>query len=334
MRYYCSILIIGILCAWGSFQNNYKLDIPEGFPEPVFPEDNLLTIERVKLGKRLFYDPILSRDSTISCASCHRPELAFTDAKPKGIGIRGQEVARNSPTLVNVAYQSKGLFHDQGVPSLEMQILVPSQEVKEFDLPLLLAAERLKNDSIYRIWSQKAYGREPDPFVITRAIAAFERTLIGGNSKFDQFYYQKDSTALSISEQRGMDLFFDSLSCAKCHSGFNFTNLALENNGLYEVYADSGRMRITLKEEDRDLFKVPTLRNIALTGPYMHDGSIQTLEEVIAHYEKGGVNHKHKSHLLEPLTLSTEEKEDLLSFLRALTDYTFVQNPDFVPSEE
>ena len=170
-----------------------------------------------------------------------------------------------------------------------MQILVPVQEHLEFDFNMYLIAERLKKDKEYVKLCKKAYKSEPNPFVITRAIACFERTLISGNSRYDQ-YKNGNLEALNENEIKGMKLFFDKLHCSKCHSGFNFTDLSIRNNGLYELKypLDSGRMRITHKEMDRDKFKVPTLRNIELTAPYMHDGSVKTLEDVIAHYSTGG----------------------------------------------
>jgi cytochrome c peroxidase len=305
----------------------FNLNIPQGFPDPEIPADNLLSKERVELGKRLFFDPILSRDSSVSCATCHQPEKAFTDGLPLSKGIRDQIGIRNAPTLTNIVYHDKGLLLDAGVPTLEMQVLVPVQEHSEFDFDLKLIAERMKRIPKYVKLSRKAYDREPDPFVITRAIAAFERTLISGNSRYDQFKYQGKQKALTASEKKGLQLFSEKLHCTQCHSGFNFTDLSLQNNGLYvEPYPlDSGRMRQTKKEEDRDLFKTPTLRNIALTAPYMHDGSLASLEEVINHYSSGGQIHSHKNAIIKPFRLSAEEKKDLVNFLKSLTDEKFVE---------
>jgi cytochrome c peroxidase len=322
------ILLSGMSFVYKIVNNDFKLTIPNGFPEPYIPEDNQLTKDRVELGRRLFFDVLMSRDSSVSCASCHKPELAFTDGLYKSKGIRGEIVLRNSPTLTNVAYQDSGLLMDAQVPSLEMQILVPVQEHSEFDFNLKLIAERMKQDSSYLKMSVDAYGRAPSPFVITRAIACFERTLISGNSRFDQ-YKNGNFEALNEEEKAGMELFFNELACSNCHGGFNFTNLTLANNGLYEnAYPlDSGRMRITNLEEDRDLFKVPTLRNIEVTGPYMHDGSLETLDDVINHYDNGGQVHPNKSKLLKPLNLSDKEKQQLISFLKSLTDQEFI-DPD------
>lgn len=303
----------------------FDLVIPNHFPKPIIPKGNELTKSRVELGEKLFFDKIMSRDRSLSCASCHNPSLAFTDCKTTSIGIRGQKLDRNSPTLINVAYQDSGLLFDRGVPTLEMQVLVPVQEHKEFDFDLKLIAERLKKDTNYVALSYKAYERAPSPFVITRAIASYERTLISGDSPYDK-YINGNKELLNDSEKRGMNIFFNKLNCSQCHSGFNFTNLSLENNGLYNnpYPLDSGRMRISHQEKDRDLFKVPTLRNIDLTSPYMHDGSIKTLEDVINHYSSGGRAHINKSKLIEPFDISEEEKEDLINFLKSLTDSTFI----------
>ena len=307
---------------------DFILAIPEGFPVPEYPEDNEVTLERWELGKRLFYDPVMSRDMILSCSSCHLPEHAFTDAKKVSEGVEHRLGVRNAPTLANVAYHPY-LTREGGVPSLEMQILVPIQEHAEFDFNILLIAERLNTDSSYIRASWDAYDRAPDAFVITRAISCFERTLISGHSKYDAFI-NGDKSALTTKEINGKNLFFsERLACAQCHSSFNFTNYAFENNGLEEEYIDEGRFRLTGDSADMALFKVPTLRNIAVTAPYMHDGSISSLDEVVEHYNSGGKNHIHKSQLVKPLSLTEKEKDDLIAFLKALTDEDFLSNPNF-----
>lgn len=296
--------------------------IPQGFPMPNFPSDNEFSEARFQLGKQLFYDPILSKDSTVSCASCHQLNLGFTDGKNVSEGIEKRKGTRNALPLFNLAYHPYFL-REGGVPTLEMQVLVPIQEHNEMDFNLLEVAKRLNNDSNYIKQSWNCYQRKPDPFVITRAIANFERVLISGNSDFDK-------AKLSKNAQNGKTLFFsDRLNCAKCHNGFNFTNYAFENNGLYETYVDEGRFRLTNDENDRALFKVPSLRNVAITAPYMHDGSLKTLEEVIEHYNKGGYQHPNKSDLIKPLFLSSKEKQELIAFLNSLTDYEFLSNYHF-----
>ena len=305
------------------------LAVPPGFPDPVFPADNELTPARWALGKKLFYDPVLSRDSTLSCASCHHAAKAFSDTVAFSPGVGGLPGTRNAPTLANVAYQPYYL-REGGVPTLEMQILVPIQEHNEFDFNILLIAGRLKRDTAYVRMSREAYDREPDAFVITRSIACFERTFVSGQSRYDQYFFQGKTSALTAAEKRGMDLFFsEKTNCSQCHSGFNFTNYAFENNGLYADYPDPGRFRLTELEGDRARFKVATLRNVALTAPYMHDGSLQTLEAVVEHYNSGGQPHQNKSSLVRPLGLSAGEKADLLAFLRSLTDEPFVNNSKF-----
>lgn len=308
--------------------------LPVGFPLPVVPADNQLTAERIALGRKLFYEPALSRDSSLSCGSCHRPSLSFSDGQARSIGIEGRQGRRNAPSLANVAYLT-AFMREGGVPTLEMQVQVPIQEHEEFDFNILLAAGRLQRMPAYVALSQKAYGRKPDAFVITRAIAAFERSLISGYSPFDRYLFGGESTAISEAAKRGYLLFHSAkLACSSCHSGFLLTNQGFANNGLYESYADSGRYRLTMQATDIGVFKIPSLRQVALTAPYMHDGSLSSLEEVIAHYASGGKQHPNKSGLIRPFTLTTQEKNDLLAFLHSLTDTDFCKNPAFQPPQD
>ncbi len=305
------------------------MEIPKGFPAIDFPEGNEFTKARWDLGKRLFFEPAMSLDSTISCASCHQPSLAFSDEVAFSKGVNEALGTRNSPSLANVAYQPY-LTREGGVPTLEMQVLIPIEEHNEFNFNVVLIVDRLTADPSYLEMAQNAYGRALDPFVITRALACFERSLISGYSRFDQFQNYDKTSALSPSEISGMNLFFSAqTNCSKCHSDFNFSNYAFVNTGLYESYADDGRYRLTGIESDRALFKVPSLRNVGITAPYMHDGSFNTLEEVVDHYQTGGKNHPHKSNLLQPLSLSELEKDELVQFLKTLTDEAFINNPLF-----
>lgn len=305
------------------------MEIPKGFPEVSFPEDNGFTEARWELGKRIFYDPILSSDQSISCGSCHQPSLAFSDDVSVSLGVENRPGTRNSPSLSNVAYHPY-FTREGGVPTLEMQVLVPIQEHNEFDFNIVLAAERLNEINSYVEQSMEAYGEAPSPFVITRAVATFERSLLSGNSDYDKFHQQEDMSVLSVSQQNGMDLFFgDRAQCSGCHSGFNFTDYSFENNGLYDKYLDPGRFRLTGEESDRGRFKVPSLRNVEVTGPYMHDGSVYSLEEVIDHYVSGGSDHINQSELVQTLDLTENEQEDLLNFLKSLTDTEFLENPLF-----
>jgi len=305
------------------------LSIPEGFPSINFPSGNEFTKERWLLGKKLFYETKLSKSNTISCGSCHKPELFFSDNVAMSAGDNFEEGTSNVPTLINLAYNPY-YTRAGGVPTLEMQVLVPIQEHNEFNHNIVEISAELNANVEYHNDALKCYGREFDPFVLTRAISNFERSFLSGNSRFDKYFFQNNNTALTQNERNGFTLFMSNkTNCSQCHTGFNFTNYAFENNGLYEIYADSGRMRLTKLESDRGLFKVPTLRNIEFTAPYMHDGSIQTLEEIIEHYNNGGQNHKNKSEFIKPLHLTSQEKQDLVSFFKALTDYTFLDNDKF-----
>jgi cytochrome c peroxidase len=304
---------------------NY-LEIPKGFPDIDFPEDNAFSNLRWELGKKLFFDPVLSKDSSISCSTCHKPELAFADNQATTNGVFDRPGTRNSPSLANVAY-SPYFIREGSVPTLEMQVLVPIQEHNEFNSNIVDLSEKLNTIPEYVLLSNKAYDRNPDPFVITRAIATFERSIISGTSTYDD-YLNGNNNVLSQSEIDGMNLFNSSkTNCFTCHSGLFFTNHGFENNGLYEVYADSGRMRFTNLESDRALFKVPSLRNVGITGPYMFDGSMNTLEDVVDHYNNGGNAHPNKNAQITPLNLTETEKKSLVAFLNSLTDYKLINDP-------
>lgn len=300
----------------------------ERMPEIEYPEDNPPSEAAWELGKRLFYEPMLSKDGSVSCASCHLPNLAFSDSTKISFGVEKRPGTRNSLPLFNVAFHPY-FTREGGVPTLEMQVLVPIQEEHEFATNILHVAELLRKDSAYQRMSRKAYGRNMDYYVITRALANFERTFISTNSAYDRYFVQ-DKNSLSEMEKAGMRLFFsDKTNCSSCHSGFNFTNYSFRNNGLYTEYSDKGRMRLTSKSSDLALFKVPSLRNVEVTGPYMHDGSISSLEEVVEHYNSGGKEHPQKSELIRPLNLNEKEKSELVAFLKALTDDDFLNDLRF-----
>lgn len=302
---------------------------PLGFPPMEFPEGNEFTKARWELGKRLFNDTILSIDKSISCGSCHHPHLAFSDSVALSPGVFQRAGTRNAPSLANIGYHPYFL-REGSVPTIEMQVLVPIQEHNEFNHNIVDIAKELDKDSTYVKMSLSAYNRRPDPFVISRALANYERTFISGNSRYDQFTFQGKKKALTKDEIKGKKLFFsDRLKCASCHGGFNFTNYAIENNGLSEKYEDPGRFRLTLDSVDYAKFKVPSLRNVELTAPYMHKGQFATLEEVIEHYNSGGKNYPQKSKLIQPLNLTDKEKEALLAFLKTLTDYEFITNKNW-----
>jgi len=298
----------------------FLVELPVGAPPLPVPEANPLTIASVSLGKALFFDTRLSRDGSMSCASCHHTDRAFSDTVALSLGVNGAPGMRNAPTLANVAYHP-GIFRDGGIPTLEAQVIAPVQDELEMDHTLQAAAESLSADGEYQRLSRLAYGRDLDPFVITRAIAAYERTLISGWSRFDRYLYQGQVQALTESERRGWDLFrSDALNCMACHHGFDLSDHSYQNIGQYLEYTDPGRARITLDLADEGKFKVPTLRNIALTGPYMHDGAMTTLDEVIDHFASGGQAHPNRSPLLTTFALSEQERSDLIAFLNALTD--------------
>ena len=303
--------------------------IPSWFPEMEIPAENQLTAERIALGRKLFYDVRLSRDQTISCGSCHRQSNAFAESKPIAMGVDQRLGLRNTTTLANIGFTDI-MFMDGGVKTLELQVQSPIFEHTEFDFTIAEFLDRIEGDATYERMFKEAYDREPDAFGISRSVAAFERTLISGNSRFDQFEYLGDANALSESEKRGRDIFFSAeASCTECHTPPLFTNYSFENIGLYVNYTDTGRARITELSQDVGKFKVPTLRNIAQTAPYMHDGSIQTLQEVVEHFNAGGVGHPNQSSLVRPLGLTEQQVSDLVAFLGSLTDEQFLNNPYF-----
>lgn len=288
---------------------------------PSIPPDNPLTVASVQLGKALFFDERLSLGRGISCASCHHPDLAFSDTVALSTGVHGGAGFRNSSGLANVAYHPL-LMRDGGAPSLEQQVLIPLTDTVEMDADINAIVNALRDVEPYRSLSAAAYNRPFDLFVLTRALASYERTLISGASRFDRFLYEGDSTALTVQERNGWIIFNgDRGNCSVCHSGFDLSDHDFHNIGLLLDHgADPGRQRITLNPADRGKFKTPTLRNIALTAPYMHNGSMATLEDVIDHFSGGGLPDPNKDPMLTPLQLSLQEKQDLIAFLRTLTD--------------
>ncbi len=324
---FCLLVLFLISCKKDKSEKEEELDegkavitlsVPTGFPYPSIPADNEPTRYRIELGRRLFTDPILSRDSSISCSSCHKDDLYFTDGLAVPIGINNLAGTRNAPSLLNVAYQPYFLW-DGGVPKLEQQVLAPIEAHNEMDYDVNLVVDRLNRIESYRDAFNKAYDQNASVFALTRAIACYERTLFSTSSRFDDYQYNNNAAALNASEFNGMNLFFGERGeCFHCHGTYNFTDNSFKNNGLYLNYADSGRARITTLQSDVGKFKVPSLRNIVYTAPYMHDGSMNTLEEVVEHYNLGGKAHINKSGLLRPLNLTSQEKTDLVNFLKAL----------------
>jgi cytochrome c peroxidase len=297
----------------------YVVQLPVGITALPVPEANALTHARVTLGKALFFDVRLSLDNGLSCASCHHIASAFSDTVALSVGANGALGLRNAPTLANVAWQT-ALFYDGGIPTLEQQVLSPIHDEREMASNINTVAEQLRDLEPYASLSQKGYARRLDGFVITRALASYERTLVSGWSRFDRFYYGDEAGALDESEQRGWNVF-NSAQCNTCHSGHDLTDHSYRNIGSgSDLEADPGRQRITLNTLDRGKFKVPTLRNIALTAPYLHDGSLTTLEEVIEHFNSGGNADPNKDPEMHALSLSAQDKADLKAFLLSLTD--------------
>lgn len=291
----------------------YQFDLPKGFKTPKIPPDNPITEKKVALGELLFFDPILSDDSTISCSTCHLPELAFTDGKKLPVGIKGNIGNRNSPSLVNVAYYPY-FFVEGKVKDLETQALAPGLHVDEMGTEMKKMIQRLRKNKFYKKKFKEIYQEEIDVKHFVYVIACYERTLISANSKYDR-------NELSADEQKGKDLFFSSrTNCSQCHKGNLFTDFSFQNIGLYEWYQDPGLARVNSLQQDSGRFKTPSLRNVEYTAPYMHDGSLATLDEVVDFYNSGGKNHISKSKLVKPLNLNEEEKRCLVLFLKSLTD--------------
>ncbi len=303
---------------------NCEMNLPPHFPPIPYPADNLPSADRIALGKALFYETRFSKNGNISCASCHLPAHSFADTARFSIGTDGILLKRNSPSLANVAWQPY-LLREGSVPDLERQILVPIQEAHEFNNNILSIVALLKDDPYYHKMALKAYGRAFDAWVLTRALSCFERTLISGHSPYDRLL-EGDHNAMSDLAKAGMALFYDTLNCGSCHAGVFQTHFGFANNGLYEQYADPGRERFTRKPEDVGLFKIPSLRNVAVTAPYMHDGSLTDLGSVIEHYSTGGKQHPNKDKAIQPFIISELQKTQLIAFLESLTDREMLGN--------
>lgn len=306
---------------------------PAGFPPgPIAetgPSDNQLTEERAQLGKRLFFEPQLSRTSEIACVSCHDPKLAFADARPVSLGVEDRLGTRNAPALVNLTWGQR-FFWDGRAETLEEQAGMPIEDPLEMDLPLAMAVERLRDDARYVQEFQLAYGSAPTPETLRKALASFLRTLVSGDSAYDR-YLAGDLDALAPAALRGEALFFGDAACFHCHPPGALTNEGFFNNGTFYDGGDVGRQKVTGRTGDLGKFKVPGLRNVAVTGPFMHDGSLDTLQEVVAHYNRGGLGHPSTDPLIEPLDLSDDQMTDLVAFLEALTDARFLNDPRFRP---
>jgi cytochrome c peroxidase len=344
----------------------FQWNIPAPFPRPPVPADNPMSAVKVELGRRLFYDKRMSVNGKQSCASCHRQELAFTDGKARAEGATGELHPRGSMSLANVAYSPALTWADPTMTSLETQALVPMFGTDPLELGLKgrdeLFLGEVRRDTLYRRLFPRAFPGTVTPYTITnvvRAIAAFERTIVSMQSPYDRYRYGGEPDAISESAKRGETFFFSGQrgSCFQCHGGWNFNGdvryegrpdvkAAFFNTGLYNVAGEfsypapnTGVHHITHRPEDIGKFRAPTLRNIAVTAPYMHDGSIKTLSDVLDHYAAGGrtiasgpyagVGHDNpnKAPNVHGFSITAAEKQDLVAFLETLTDSAFLRNP-------
>jgi cytochrome c peroxidase len=301
----------------------YAWTLPKGFPKPRVPADNPMTAAKVELGRHLFYDVRMSVNAKASCATCHRQELAFTDGKPVGVGATGEKHPRGAMSLVNVAYSGRLTWNNPEMRRLEDQALVPMFGEHPVELGLREGdglLPMLRSDARYRGLFAQAFPGETDPFSVAnvvKAIASFERSIISGRSPWDRYHYERDDAAISESAKRGEILFFDSrLSCFRCHGGFNFSG--------GEEFHNTG-----VSTGDPGKFKAPSLRNIAVTAPYMHDGSMATLDAVLDHYSSGGKESVGKDPLIHGFKLSQEDRQDLIAFLQSLTDDAVLHDARF-----
>ncbi len=340
-------------------ENNYQWPIIAGFPKPQVPENNPMSADKVALGKQLFFDKNLSFNQQQSCESCHLQALAFSEKLKVSVGTTGEMHRRNAPALVNIAYNKTLTWAHDGITTLERQILLPMFGESPVELGITgHEAEVLArfNNPAYQKLFKRAFEDQALSFeLIVKALASYVRSLISLNSPFDRYAYHGDDNAISASAIRGMNLFFsERLECHHCHGGFNFTQSTgheqqlidrrpFHNTGLYNVNnsgdypkVDIGLAEISTLPKDNGRFRAPTLRNIQYSSPYMHDGSVATLSEVIDIYAAGGRNIEHgqyqgdgrvnplKSQFIKGFLLTAEEKQDLLEFLHTLTDEEFL----------
>ncbi len=307
---------------------------PAGFPKGTSadraPADNALTLDRAILGKRLFYDPQLSRTNDVSCGTCHQQAYAFADPSPVSTGVAGRRGTRNAPSIVNAAW-GKTFFWDGHATSLEEQAGQPIENPLEMDLALADAVARVAADPSYVQSFQKAYGQAPSESSLQKALASFVRSLVSGTSPYDR-HLRGDDSEFGPERKRGEALFLsEKAECFHCHPSGELTNEGYFNNGTYTAGSDTGRQQVSGRVGDIGKFKVPGLRNVEASAPYMHDGSLATLEDVIAQYEAGGRGDPTTDPLIKPFSLSSQERTDLLEFLRSFTDPTLFEDARFAP---
>ena len=307
------------VCSAGDQGFDYKKQ-PLGLMPIIWPSDNPYSAQKAYLGRLLYFDTRLSADGTVSCGTCHKPELAFTDGLAVPIGIRGQKGTRNSPTVLNRAY-SLAQFWDGRALTLEAQVLGPMSNPVEMGNTHAAVVKTLKAVSGYRALFARAFGS--DDITIDRAakaIATFERTIQSGNAPYDR-YKAGNPNAMTPQQIHGMKIFIDKAKCDQCHEGINFTSNSYANLGIGmdKPKPDLGRYAVTKDPKDWGAFKTPTLREVEHTAPYMHDGSLKTLEEVVDFYDKGGRPNKNLDEKMKKLNLTAVEKKDLVEFLKALS---------------
>ncbi|MBZ9609987.1 MbnH family di-heme enzyme [Rheinheimera maricola] len=365
---YAQLLLLLILASCSKPEKPYQWQLPDGFPQPMVPADNRMSAAKVELGRHLFYDTALSANQQQSCASCHQQQYAFAEPRPTSVGSTGQLHRRNASALVNIAYNNTLTWAHDGLTHIESQLMLPLFG----DNPIELGAAGHEQQILARLTKAPypelfaaAFGSPTPDF--NRAIAAlssFSRSLLSFNSRFDRYAYQQDDSALSSEELLGLNLFFsEKLECHHCHGGFNFTQATshqrqpldrrpFHNTGLYYVSRadladkgypqhDTGLSEVSLNPSDDGRFRAPTLRNAAYTAPYMHDGSLATLEQVIDFYAAGGLvteldgeisdgrQHPLKSSFVRGFELTALEKQALLAFLHSLSDEQFITNPAY-----
>jgi cytochrome c peroxidase len=360
------VAIIAAAACTGS-DDGWQWDLPPGFPAPAVPAANPMSAAKVELGRYLFYDPRLSFNQTMSCASCHAQANAFSDGKPVPHGATGEPLVRNSLGLQNIAYMGTYTWANPVLDTLEQQVVIPMFNEHPVELGMTMdpdgILDRLRGDPVYGQLFAAAFPGRADPVdrdTVIYGMASFLRSMISGDSPYDRYQYSDDHDALGAAATRGKDLFFsERLDCYHCHTGLNFTGSfrndqtafrihSFENDGLYNIGGDGsyppgnqGLYELTGLDRDRGRFRVPTLRNVALTAPYMHDGSLATLDDVIDMYARGGrlietgplagdgERNPNKNPLVRGFTLTAGERADLIAFLDSLTDTTFVSSPQF-----
>ncbi len=330
------LALIGCTLAAGEGPGEYRWDLPKGFPKPRVPGDNPMTAAKVELGRYLFYDVRLSVNGKSSCATCHRQELAFTDGRAVAAGTTGELHPRGAMSLVNVAYSAAFNWNNTELKSLEEQALGPMYGEHPVELGLRRGDDfpaRLRVDAKYRGLFERAFPGEDNPFSagnVTRALASFERSIISARSPYDRYHYGGDDDAVSASAKRGEMLFFSQqFQCFRCHGGFNFSD-ATDFEGRERRDLDFHNTGLTPGQTGK--FKAPSLRNIALTAPYMHDGSVPNLEAVFDYYARGGKagrGNPNVDPLVKGFQWALTDRLNLIAFLRSLTDEEVPRDPRF-----